>query len=61
VNLTYNVNLASILTHIRSMRDRKGLSSIIHTGERDAQRIRDIRSHNCKLAGCGPVCTFGDW
>lgn len=17
--------------------------------------------HNCKVSGCGPVCTFGDW
>jgi hypothetical protein len=33
VKLTYNVNLASILTHIRSMRDRKGLSSIIRAAE----------------------------
>lgn len=27
----------------------------------DARRIADIRAHNCKAAGCGPVCTFGDW
>jgi len=20
-----------------------------------------IRAHDCKRAGCGPVCTFGDW
>lgn len=26
-----------------------------------AQRVRWIREHNCKQAGCGPVCTFGDW
>ena len=24
-------------------------------------RLQDIREHNCKLANCGPVCTFGDW
>jgi hypothetical protein len=23
--------------------------------------LRSIRMHNCRLAGCGPVCTFGDW
>ena len=27
----------------------------------DARRIREIRAHDCKQAGCGPVCTFGDW
>jgi len=27
----------------------------------DAQRCREIRAHNCKASGCGPVCTFGDW
>jgi hypothetical protein len=25
--------------------------------QQDAQRLRDIREHNCKTAGCGPVCT----
>lgn len=23
--------------------------------------LKEIREHNCKRAGCGPVCTFGDW
>lgn len=23
--------------------------------------IRDLRAHNCRTAGCGPICTFGDW
>lgn len=27
----------------------------------EAARIAAIRAHNCKTAGCGPVCTFGDW
>ena len=22
---------------------------------------KEIRTHNCKTAGCGPVCTFGDF
>jgi hypothetical protein len=27
----------------------------------EAKRLADIRSHRCAIAGCGPVCTFGDW
>lgn len=27
----------------------------------DQQRAAEIRKHGCKIAGCGPVCTFGDW
>jgi hypothetical protein len=27
----------------------------------DAERSRAILAHSCKAAGCGPVCTFGDW
>jgi hypothetical protein len=27
----------------------------------DASFIREIREHDCKARGCGPVCTFGDW
>jgi hypothetical protein len=27
----------------------------------EAQRRADIRAHKCSIAGCGPVCTFGDW
>jgi hypothetical protein len=26
----------------------------------DAQRLAEIRAHDCRLSGCGPVCTFGD-
>lgn len=25
------------------------------------QQIREIRTHDCRAAGCGVVCTFGDW
>lgn len=25
------------------------------------QRLREIREHNCKTSGCGPVCTIFDW
>jgi hypothetical protein len=27
----------------------------------DARRLAEIRAHKCTSAGCGPVCTFGDW
>ena len=27
----------------------------------EAQSIAAIHAHNCAAAGCGPVCTFGDW
>lgn len=27
----------------------------------DEQRAREIRDHDCARAGCGRVCTFGDW
>jgi hypothetical protein len=29
--------------------------------ERDRRAMEDIRRHDCKAAGCGPVCTYGDW
>jgi len=34
-----------------------------NTSRRDAdrQRCEEIRAHDCKARGCGPVCTFGDW
>lgn len=25
------------------------------------RRVMEIRNHNCRQSGCGPVCTFGDW
>jgi len=27
----------------------------------EARQIREIREHDCRVSGCGPVCTFGDW
>lgn len=30
-------------------------------GQDDAQRVREIRAHDCRVSHCGPVCTFGDW
>lgn len=27
----------------------------------DAQRVADIRAHDCKASHCGPVCTFDDY
>jgi len=29
--------------------------------EREAQFIKDLKAHDCKKSGCGPVCTFGEW
>ena len=26
-----------------------------------AQRLADIRAHDCKATRCMPICTFGDW
>jgi hypothetical protein len=26
----------------------------------EAAAVAAIRAHNCRAAGCGPVCTFGD-
>ena len=27
----------------------------------EARRIIDIRNHDCRKSGCGPVCTAFDW
>lgn len=32
-----------------------------YRADSEAQRIREIRSHDCKRSGCGPVCTAFDW
>lgn len=29
--------------------------------ETEAQLIQEIRAHDCKKSGCGPVCTAFDW
>lgn len=29
--------------------------------ELDAAHAASVRAHKCDAAGCGPVCTFGDW
>ena len=29
--------------------------------DHDARMCLEIRQHDCHAAGCGPVCTFGDW
>ena len=29
--------------------------------ESDARRTLEIRNHDCKKSGCGPVCTAFDW
>lgn len=26
-----------------------------------AQRLNDIRNHDCKASRCAVICTFGDW
>ena len=33
----------------------------IRWNQNDQERIREIQRHDCRRAGCGPVCTFGDW
>jgi len=38
---------------------RKGWGA--HTKALDAQRARDIRTHDCTRSGCGVVCTAFDW
>lgn len=38
---------------------RKGWGD--HKRRFEAQRSEAIRRHDCKLAGCSYVCTFGDW
>lgn len=27
----------------------------------EAQSLAAIRAHDCRAAGCGVICTFGDW
>ena len=27
----------------------------------EARRMREVKAHDCKARGCGPICTFGDW
>lgn len=27
----------------------------------EARLLSEIRAHDCGLAKCGPICTFGDW
>lgn len=29
--------------------------------QEDAQRVREIRAHDCARSRCGVVCTFGDY
>ncbi|MFJ2610257.1 hypothetical protein ACIO13_35650 [Streptomyces sp. NPDC087425] len=29
--------------------------------DEDQRRARELREHDCRTAGCGVVCTFGDW
>lgn len=29
--------------------------------QRDARLCEEIRRHDCKKSGCGPVCAFGEW
>lgn len=38
---------------------RAGWSDLRRRNE--ANRVRWIREHDCRQAGCGPICTFGDW
>lgn len=27
----------------------------------EASFLREVKNHDCKARGCGPVCTFGEW
>lgn len=29
--------------------------------EAEERQLQAIRTHDCTKAGCGPVCTHGDW
>ena len=29
--------------------------------ENEKRFYQELKNHDCKKAGCGPVCTFGDW
>ena len=29
--------------------------------ENERRFLADLKAHDCVKAGCGPVCTFGDW
>ncbi|MGQ4733384.1 hypothetical protein ACUN3E_37720 [Streptomyces sp. Ju416(a)] len=29
--------------------------------QEETRRIAEIRVHDCRASGCGPVCTYGDW
>lgn len=35
--------------------------TISRTNRIEEMRVAAIRAHDCKTAGCGVVCTFGDW
>jgi hypothetical protein len=38
-----------------------GAAPVVWSIRRDMPSMAEIRGHNCKERGCGPVCTFGDW
>lgn len=40
---------------------RAGWTDRAATRRQDADRLAAIRAHDCRKAGCGPICTFGDW
>ena len=29
--------------------------------QEEEKQLRAIRNHNCKKAGCGPICTYGEY
>jgi hypothetical protein len=29
--------------------------------QQDAQRVAEIRAHDCRVSRCASVCTFGEW
>ncbi len=56
------------MTCVRCRQLAEGVNVATATGMRirkaredEAARTRAIKAHRCDAAGCGPVCTFGDW
>ena len=54
----YDTNCPRCLELANGASPRRGWST---SKDRDARFIAELRAHNCQKAGCGPVCTFGDW
>lgn len=38
-----------------------GIDAIRRNAANERQTLESIRTHDCRTAGCGPVCTAHDW